>query len=81
MKMILVHYIILRKILLIFIEGSNPSLPNLQPLPKVLPSVFQEYKTLDTVKDAYTYLIQEKFDRKDLLIALGGGVVGVSCSL
>ncbi len=33
-------------------------------------------KTLDTVKDAYEFLIQEKFDRKDLLIALGGGVVG-----
>lgn len=36
----------------------------------------EENKTLDTVKDAYTYLIKEKFDRKDLLIALGGGVVG-----
>lgn len=33
-------------------------------------------KTLDTVKDAYTFLIKEEFDRKDLLIALGGGVVG-----
>ena len=36
----------------------------------------EENKTLDTVKDIYTFLIQEKFDRKDLLIALGGGVVG-----
>lgn len=33
-------------------------------------------KTLDTVKDIYKKLIEEKFDRKDLLIALGGGVVG-----
>ena len=33
-------------------------------------------KTLDTVKAAYTFLIQEGYDRKDLLIALGGGVVG-----
>lgn len=33
-------------------------------------------KTLDTVKDAYTFLIREGFDRKDVLIALGGGVVG-----
>lgn len=33
-------------------------------------------KTLDTVKEAYTFLIKEGFDRKDLLIALGGGVVG-----
>lgn len=33
-------------------------------------------KTLDTVKDIYKVLIEEEFDRKDLLIALGGGVVG-----
>lgn len=33
-------------------------------------------KTLDTVQKAYTFLIEEEFDRKDLLIALGGGVVG-----
>ena len=33
-------------------------------------------KTLDTIKDAYTFLIKEGFERKDLLIALGGGVVG-----
>lgn len=36
----------------------------------------EKSKTLDTVKDAYTFLIKEGFDRKDLLIALGGGVVG-----
>ena len=33
-------------------------------------------KNLYTVKDAYTFLIKRHFDRKDLLIALGGGVVG-----
>ncbi len=33
-------------------------------------------KTLDTVKKIYTFLIQEGFDRKDFLIALGGGVTG-----
>lgn len=33
-------------------------------------------KTLDTVKELYKYLIEEKFDRKDMLIALGGGVTG-----
>ena len=36
----------------------------------------EENKTLDTVREAYRFLIEEKFDRKDLLIALGGGVVG-----
>ncbi len=33
-------------------------------------------KTLDTVREAYKKLIEEGFDRKDLLLALGGGVVG-----
>ena len=33
-------------------------------------------KTLDTVKEIYKELIDSEFDRKDLLIALGGGVVG-----
>ena len=36
----------------------------------------EENKTLNTVKDVYKFLIEEKFDRKDLLIALVGGVVG-----
>ncbi len=33
-------------------------------------------KTLDTVKKVYVRLIEEGFDRKDMLIALGGGVTG-----
>lgn len=36
----------------------------------------EENKTLDTVKTIYTYLIEQKFNRKDFLVALGGGVVG-----
>ncbi|MCM1154559.1 MAG: 3-dehydroquinate synthase [Roseburia sp.] len=36
----------------------------------------EENKTLDTVKEIYKVLIEEKYDRKDLLIAVGGGVVG-----
>lgn len=36
----------------------------------------EENKTLDTVKMIYEKLILAKFDRKDLLIALGGGVTG-----
>ena len=36
----------------------------------------EENKTLDTVRDIYRFLIEEKFNRKDLLIALGGGVTG-----
>lgn len=33
-------------------------------------------KNLDTVKNLYTFLIQKKYGRKDILVALGGGVVG-----
>lgn len=36
----------------------------------------EESKTLDTVRGVYKFLIEEGFDRKDMLIALGGGVVG-----
>ncbi len=36
----------------------------------------EEHKTLDTVRGLYEYLIVNHFDRKDLLAALGGGVVG-----
>ncbi len=36
----------------------------------------EEHKTLDTVRALYEHLILEKFDRKDMLAALGGGVVG-----
>ena len=33
-------------------------------------------KNLDTVQKLYTFLIEHKLGRKDLLVALGGGVVG-----
>lgn len=36
----------------------------------------EESKTLNTVEDLYSFLIENKFDRHDLLVALGGGVVG-----
>lgn len=36
----------------------------------------EKNKTLDTVKEVYTFLIQEGFTRNDMLVALGGGVVG-----
>ena len=36
----------------------------------------EESKTLDTVKNIYTHLIEEHFERKDILVALGGGVTG-----
>ena len=36
----------------------------------------EKSKNLDTVKNIYEFLIQNKFERKDMLLALGGGVVG-----
>lgn len=36
----------------------------------------EEHKTLDTVKGLYEHLILEHYDRKDMLAALGGGVIG-----
>ncbi len=36
----------------------------------------EEHKTLDEIRKLYVYLIEEHFDRHDLLIALGGGVIG-----
>lgn len=36
----------------------------------------EDSKTLDTVKEIYKFLIEEGFDRKDMLLALGGGVTG-----
>ena len=46
---------------------------------KVVKYVFpagEENKNLEVLKEVYKFLIEEGFDRKDMLIALGGGVVG-----
>ena len=36
----------------------------------------EENKNLDTVKSLYSFLIEHKYGRKDILVALGGGVTG-----
>ena len=36
----------------------------------------EQNKTLDNIKKLYEYLILNRFDRKDCLVALGGGVIG-----
>ncbi len=36
----------------------------------------EQNKTLDTIRELYKVLIEAGFDRKDYLLALGGGVVG-----
>ena len=39
----------------------------------------EEHKNLDEIKKIYEFLVERHFDRHDLLIALGGGVVGDMC--
>ncbi|MCL2254178.1 MAG: 3-dehydroquinate synthase [Lachnospiraceae bacterium] len=39
----------------------------------------EENKTLDTVRSLYAFLIEKRISRHDLLVALGGGVVGDLC--
>lgn len=39
----------------------------------------EENKNLDTVRGLYEHLILNQFDRNDMLVALGGGVVGDLC--
>lgn len=36
----------------------------------------EENKSLDVVRQLYRFLIEHKFERRDVLVALGGGVVG-----
>lgn len=36
----------------------------------------EENKNLDVIRDIYKFLIENSFDRKDMLLALGGGVTG-----
>ena len=36
----------------------------------------EENKNLNVVETVYTYLIEQHFERRDMLVALGGGVVG-----
>lgn len=36
----------------------------------------EEHKNLDEIRKLYAFLIENHFDRKDMLIALGGGVIG-----
>lgn len=39
----------------------------------------EEQKNLDTVRELYRFLIDKKYSRKDILLALGGGVTGDLC--
>ena len=54
-------------------EAISPSVKECQIF--VFPAG-EENKNLNNVQKLYAFLIEHKFDRKDLLIALGGGVTG-----
>lgn len=69
------------------VTDSNVAELYLEQVREVLSSLFdkvtvfefpagEEQKNLQTVQDLYRHLIVEKFERKDILFALGGGVVG-----
>ncbi|OFV46185.1 3-dehydroquinate synthase [Oligella sp. HMSC09E12] len=36
----------------------------------------EQYKNLDTLNEVFTFMLEHKLDRKSVLVALGGGVVG-----
>ena len=63
----------------LYLDAILISLKNSGYFNNIVSFVFDEgeqSKNLDVVRDLYEKLIIEKFDRKDILIALGGGVTG-----
>lgn len=69
------------------VTDENVAKLYLEPVKKVLEGSFAKVscfvfpageasKNLSTVQDVYRHLIEEHFDRKDVLATLGGGVVG-----
>lgn len=50
--------------------------PHCKKLTSFVFAAGEENKTLDTVRALYTHLIEAEFDRNDIVVALGGGVVG-----
>ncbi len=72
------------------VTDSNVSPLYLQPVKDLLAEAFdtvvsfvfpagEEQKNLHTVQDLYEVLIANRFDRSDILVALGGGVTGDLC--
>ena len=59
----------------LYLEKVKNLLTDFQVKEVILPDG-EEYKTLDTVNDIFTALLEARFDRTCTLIALGGGVVG-----
>ena len=59
----------------LYLNKVIPALENLKSATTILPDG-EEYKNLEVLNQIYTDLLEQHFDRKSTLIALGGGVVG-----
>lgn len=59
----------------LYLEPVAAAVQNLRHSASILPDG-EAYKTLETLNQIYTHLLEHKADRKTTLIALGGGVVG-----
>ena len=59
----------------LYLEQVKSLLGDYQLAEVILPDG-EEFKTLDTVNQIFTALLEAKFDRSCTLVALGGGVVG-----
>ncbi|RMG57416.1 MAG: 3-dehydroquinate synthase [Gammaproteobacteria bacterium] len=59
----------------LYLERVQAAFEGLRQAAVVLPDG-EEYKTLDTVNRIYTALLEQRFDRRTTLLALGGGVIG-----
>ncbi|WP_343209086.1 3-dehydroquinate synthase [Anaerolentibacter hominis] len=57
-------------------EAGKTLLPAVSEVNTFVFPAGEESKNLNTVMDAYEFLIQHKYDRNDVIIALGGGVTG-----
>lgn len=60
----------------LYLEEVKKELKGCSALTEFIMPAGEENKNLDVVRDVYETLIRNHFDRNDLLIALGGGVVG-----
>lgn len=59
----------------LYLDNVLQALQGIQAETLILPDG-EQYKTLDTVNQIYTCLLEKRFDRRCTLIALGGGVIG-----
>jgi 3-dehydroquinate synthase len=59
----------------LYLDRIRRTLGDFRPETVILPDG-EKYKTLETLNQVYTALLEARFDRKATLVALGGGVIG-----